>query len=262
MGLRGPVAACADCRTDRVIEKEECLKGIRHCSGLVQVAGILNLHEARMLLDAGVDLLGFPLGLDHHEEDIAGHEVARIVGILGLEERGVLITYLRRPGEIAALVSRIGVRTVQLHGPVNRESIHELRRRVPGLSVIKSLIVRENNLGELKSEVRVLEDLVDAFITDTFDPGTGASGATGRTHDWDVSRRLAVCAQKPLILAGGLSPRNVHRAILTVRPFGVDAHTGLEGCDGRKDPARVEAFVKAAKLGFAHVSGRVSPAGE
>ncbi len=237
------------------------MKGIWQRPGLVQVAGIRHLDEACMLLDAGVDLLGFPLGLDFHEEDIPGHEAARIVRILGLEERGVLITYLTRPGEIAALVRQIKVRAIQLHGRVNRGSIHELRKRVPGLSVIKSLIVREGNLGELKTEIRVLEDLVDAFITDTFDPGTGASGATGRTHDWDVSRQLVDSAQKPLILAGGLSPRNVVRAILTVRPFGVDAHTGLEGSDGRKDPSKVEAFVNAAKLGFAQTSGLESPAG-
>ncbi len=136
------------------------MKGIWQRPGLVQVAGIRHLDEARMLLDAGVDLLGFPLGLDFHEEDIPGHEAARIVRILGLEERGVLITYLTRPGEIAALVRQIKVRAIQLHGRVNRGSIHELRKRVPGLSVIKSLIVREGNLGELKTEIRVLEDLV------------------------------------------------------------------------------------------------------
>lgn len=237
------------------------MKGIRHRSGLVQVAGICHLHEARMLLDAGVDLLGFPLALDFHEEDLPGHEVARIVRLLGLEQRGVLITYLTRPEKIAALVRQIGVQNVQLHGRVTRGSLHELRKLVPGLAVIKSLIVRESNLGELETEIRVLEDLVDGFITDTFDPETGACGATGRTHDWHVSRRLVHTAKKPLILAGGLSPRNVVQAILTVRPFGVDAHTGLEDCDGRKDPSKVREFVNAAKLGFACTLGPGSPAG-
>jgi hypothetical protein len=53
-----------------------------------------------------------------------------------------------------------------------------------------------------------------------------ASGATGKTHDWRVSRRLVEVADKPVILAGGLNPENVKRAILEVRPAGVDSHSG------------------------------------
>ena len=54
---------------------------------------------------------------------------------------------------------------------------------------------------------------VDGFITDTYAPETGASGATGRTHDWTVSHRLAMLSPKPVILAGGLTPSNVRQAI-------------------------------------------------
>jgi phosphoribosylanthranilate isomerase len=53
-----------------------------------------------------------------------------------------------------------------------------------------------------------------------------------------------------VILAGGLNPQNVRRAILQVRPAGVDAHTGVENAAGRKDPAKVEKFVFEARAGF------------
>ncbi len=91
---------------------------------------------------------------------------------------------------------------------------------------------------------------MDAFITDTFDPATGASGATGKTHEWGISRELRALSPKPLILAGGLNPENVREAIETVRPAAVDAHTGVEDAEGRKDPAKVRAFVAAAREGF------------
>ena len=55
---------------------------------------------------------------------------------------------------------------------------------------------------------------------------------------------------KPVILAGGLTPENVRAAIIKVRPAGVDAHTGLEGPDGRKDPALVAKFVSEARKAF------------
>jgi phosphoribosylanthranilate isomerase len=74
-----------------------------------------------------------------------------------------------------------------------------------------------------RSKLSELSPFVDAFITDTFDPKTGASGATGKTHDWRVSRRLVELADRPIILAGGLTPENVKRAILEVRPAGVDS---------------------------------------
>jgi len=92
---------------------------------------------------------------------------------------------------------------------------------------------------------------VDAFITDTFDPATGASGATGKTHDWTVSRRLVERSPKPVILAGGLTPGNVRNAIRKVRPAGVDVHTGVEGSDGRKRRDLVRTFVAEARAGFA-----------
>jgi phosphoribosylanthranilate isomerase len=85
--------------------------------------------------------------------------------------------------------------------------------------------------------------VVDAFITDTYDPTTGRSGATGKTHAWGVSRRLVELSPKPVILAGGLTPENVRAAVLAVRPAGVDVHTGVEGPDGRKAPRLVEHFV-------------------
>jgi len=227
--------------------------------GVVQVAGIRDLHEARMLLEAGVHLLGFPLKLDFHQEDIPVEEVARIVRLLGLEWRGVVITYLVRPEELAALVQQTGLRTVQLHGRVSPEAVVALRTCIPRLSIIKSLIVRTNNLSELQEEMKRLDRLVDAYITDTFDPATGASGATGRTHDWGVSRRLAESTSRPLILAGGLTPENVLDAILSVEPSGVDAHTGLERPDGGKDGDKVRAFLSQAKLGFTRCSARCSP---
>ena len=91
---------------------------------------------------------------------------------------------------------------------------------------------------------------MDAFITDSFDPDTGAIGATGKVHDWQVSARLVDLSPRPVILAGGLNPDNVRNAIIQVRPAGVDVHTGIEGSDGRKRRDLVERFVAEAQAGF------------
>lgn len=223
---------------------------------IIQIAGILDRAEAQMLADSGVQRLGFPLGLEVHREDLPEDEAAAIIRTLGLGPSAWLITYLDDPRSIAALCDRLGCAGVQLHGPLGEERVTELRALRPELQVIKSLIVREDNLAALEALVTAFSPHVDGFITDTFDPATGASGATGRTHDWAVSRRLVELSPRPVILAGGLTPENVGRAIRTVRPAGVDAHTGVEGPDGRKDSHRVRAFVAEAEAAFAAIAGR------
>lgn len=222
---------------------------------IIQIAGILDRAEARMLADCGVQRLGFPLGLEVHREDLPADEAAVIIRTLGLGPCAWLITYLDDPRSIAALCDRLGCAGVQLHGPVDKGRVAGLRALRPGLQVVKSLIVRDGNPPELEAEAAAFAPHVDGFITDTFDPATGASGATGKTHDWAVSRRLVELSPRPVILAGGLTPENVGRAIRTVGPAGVDVHTGLEDRNGRKDPRRVQAFVAEAEQAFAALVG-------
>jgi phosphoribosylanthranilate isomerase len=219
--------------------------------GAVQIAGIADEDEARLLVDCGVDFLGFPFRLAFHREDCSEDEAARIVAVLPEPVEAVLITYLAEPREVAALARTLGVRWVQLHGNIEPEQVAALRGIAPQLSLAKSLIVHGSDAAGLRAAVGHYAPLVEAFVTDSFDPATGATGATGKTHDWTVSAELASHSPRPLVLAGGLTPRNVRSAILAVGPAAVDAHTGVEGPDGRKSRALVSRFVAEARAGFA-----------
>jgi phosphoribosylanthranilate isomerase len=114
---------------------------------------------------------------------------------------------------------------------------------------ILSLVVGLHPIPVLARLVVELGPLVDGFLTDTYAPETGAAGATGRAHDRAVSRRLVELSPRPVILAGGLTPAAVRRAISVVRPAGVDAHTGVEDASGRKDRTKVVEFVAEARAG-------------
>lgn len=228
---------------------------------IIQIAGVLDAAEARMLVESGVHRLGFPIGLDVHREDLREDQAAVLIRTLDLGARAWLITYLDDPRSIAALCGRLGCAGVQLHGPIGEARVTELKALQPGLRVVKSLVVRDDNLAELEVRVTDFAPHVDGFITDTFDPVSGASGATGKTHDWDISRRLVELSPRPVILAGGLTPENVARAIEAVRPAGVDAHTGVEDEHGRKDPGRVQAFVTRACEAFAELERRQGDVG-
>jgi len=219
--------------------------------GLIQIAGIKDLAEADMIAAAGAHQIGFPLRLPIHAEDVSEAAAADIIACLRPGVSALLITYLEDAEEIRQLAAELGVRKVQLHSELSAASVARLKKIDPQLFIIKSLVVRGDNLSELLLDLQIYSPFVAAFITDTYDLLTGASGATGKIHNWDISRRIVQTSRRPVILAGGLNPKNVRDAILHVRPAGVDVHTGVEGPDGRKDEALVKAFVAEAKRAFA-----------
>jgi len=218
--------------------------------GVVQVAGIRDEAEARLCLAAGADLLGFPFRLPVHREDLGEDAAARLIRALGIGGRSVLITYLEEAAAISALADALGTGWAQLHGRIAPGELEALRRARPGLRLIRSLVIRGDDPAEPLAELRACEPWVDAFLTDSHDPASGADGATGRVHDWTVSRRLREATRRPLLLAGGLHAGNVAAAIRAVRPAGVDAHTGLEDASGAKNPALVQTFAAAARAAF------------
>ena len=227
----------------------------------IQVAGICDRAEAELLQQCGIRYLGFPLRLPVNREDLTEADARDIIRSLQPPVRGVLITYLDEARAIADFCRALGARTVQLHGDIARPELERLRELDPPLTIIKSLVVGRHPASVLERLAVELAPLVDGFITDTYAPETGASGATGRTHDWMVSRRLVTLSPKPVILAGGLTPANVREAIAAVRPAGVDVHTGVEDASGRKDRAKVLAFVAESRAGFAQTGDtrRISP---
>lgn len=219
----------------------------------IQIAGVKDLAEAQLLENLGVDFIGFPLRLGYHKPDTSEDVARAIIAGMKAPQRAVLITYETSVKELSDFCRFLGVFIVQMHGDISLESVHQLRRERPDLTIIKSLIVRPDfgrDAQPLMATASGYEPWVDAFITDTFDPRTTACGATGLTHDWEISRVLSQQLSKPLILAGGLNPTNVYRAIGEVGPAAVDSHTGVEGPGGEKSSELVRCFVSEARRAF------------
>ena len=135
--------------------------------------------------------------------------------------------------EVAHAVEGIGLTFVQLHGDEGPAFCTAVAQRT-GVRVIKALGIGSG------ADIRDIE----RFHTDLhlLDAGRGGSG---QTWDWALAaqRRSPV----PVVLAGGLTPENVGEAIAAVRPWAVDVASGVESAPGIKDPAKVEAFVAAAR---------------
>lgn len=223
-------------------------------SNFIQIAGIIDQAEANMLMQLGVEFLGFPLRLNVNKEDLSESEAAKIISTIHQPHHAVLITYLNSADEIYNFCKTLRVNFVQLHGNISVSEMKKLKNIFPDLKIIKSLVIGEYEFEHLLKIMNELMPFVDAFITDTYNPITGASGATGLTHDWKLSKKICESSSKPVILAGGLTAENVYEAIKFVSPSGVDSHTGVENITGRKDSTLVSRFIFEARRGFSEMN--------
>ena len=217
---------------------------------LIQIAGVVDQQEADDLITLGIKWLGFPLRLPVNAEDLSEAETAQIIATFPKGVHAVLITYQNDAEEIKQFCHEMGAKTIQLHGEISVQELERLKAIAPNLQVFKSLVTGKNSLEQLIQTIEETAHVVDAYITDSYNPKTGATGATGLVHDWDISKALVKASPKPVILAGGLNEKNVYEAITTVKPAGVDTHTGIENTNGRKNLDKTRQFIQESQRAF------------
>ncbi len=197
----------------------------------VKVCGICHVEDALVAVDSGCWALGFvfydksPRAIDCESaaaivREIPSHVLT--VGVFVDEPRSVVEECVRRAGLGAA----------QLHGSESVEYATTLK--VP--AVIKAFRV-----GPGFEPSEVVSYAPHRILLDAYHPKT--PGGTGEVFDWDVARRVG--DHTPAILAGGLTPDNVIEAIEVARPAAVDVSSGVEQSPGRKDHAKIRAFMRA-----------------
>jgi phosphoribosylanthranilate isomerase len=209
---------------------------------IVKICGLTNLEDARVALEAGADLLGFTF-YPPSPRAIAPAACAEIVRALRADVQGGVATGAVRlvglfvnasVAEVEATMTACGLDLAQLHGDEGVAVVSAHRGRA-----YKAF--RGN--GQAHAEYAEAGPGAPAFLVDA--AVAGKYGGTGQTGDWDGAAALA--RSWPLLLAGGLTPENVAGAIGRVRPWGVDVASGVEAGPGKKDHAKVRAFVDRAK---------------
>jgi phosphoribosylanthranilate isomerase len=199
----------------------------------VKICGITNWADARSACKAGADFLGF----NFYRESPRYISPARAVKIVERLPRGVAVVGVfvnESEAEMLEIAARVGLDYVQLHGDESPALVAHLARRV---RVIKALRVRKPfhtaQLARFKG--------ASAFLLDGFD--RRARGGTGKTFDWAVARRAN--RGRRIFLAGGLTPENAAEASRSVKPYALDVCSGVESAPGKKDAARIAAFMRA-----------------
>jgi len=198
----------------------------------IKICGITHLDDALMAIEAGADALGFvfvPNTPRYIHPEQAGSIIDQLppfittVGLfVNTEQQG-----------IEAIADGCRLNLIQLHGDEPPDLCVALSRRV-----IKAFRVKDESSVSRLSDYRVSAYLLDTYVK-------GALGGTGKAFDWNLALKAKLYGR--IILAGGLNPDNVASAVLQVRPYGVDVSSGVEASPGRKDPAKVKAFIRAVR---------------
>jgi phosphoribosylanthranilate isomerase len=192
---------------------------------LIKICGITTLDDALQACEAGADALGFnfwPRSPRYIGPGAAASIIERLPG--NVLTAGVFVD--EPAARIEQIAREAGLDVAQIHGPAEAPRMRWWQAWPATLDRIRE---------------RMEESLAEAFLLDT--PAGEMRGGTGKTFDW----RLASGLPRKVVLAGGLGPDNVAAAVEAARPWGVDACSRLEREPGRKDHAKVAAFIRAAR---------------
>ena len=199
----------------------------------IKICGTTSLGDALASVEAGADALGFIFAPSKRQVAVSG--ARQIIRQLPphVERIGVFLD--AQPEEIRAVLDEVQLTGIQMHGSESSAQIYQQLPPVQrdSLFKIKAIIVRDSlEMPDVKS--------VDAWLLDS---GAGS----GKIFDWDLAKAKLKDRSRRIILAGGLTPENVGKALLTIRPWGVDVVTGVESEPGRKDHRKLNAFVSAVR---------------
>jgi phosphoribosylanthranilate isomerase len=211
----------------------------------VKICGITILEDALIAVEAGADAVGFVF----HEKSPRKVDVETARTIAAelperVEKVGVFVE--QSAEEIREIVRHAGLSAVQWHGDLPSISAREtglrnqsLRKKIWAFPV-----------AELSNELVISTQMAQAGNVFLLDSGRGPMpGGSGKCFDWHEARGIVrwVSRAVPVVIAGGLNEENVTEATRVLEPWGVDVASGVELRPGKKDPAKVSAFVRAVR---------------
>jgi phosphoribosylanthranilate isomerase len=211
----------------------------------VKICGLSTPLTLDAALDAGADMVGFvffsksPRHIDWTTARALGRQARGQVTIVALSVDA-------DDGTLKRIVDTLSPDLMQLHGTESPARVKEIRELF-GRPTMKAIGVAAR--GDLAAS-EAYASVANYLLIDAKPPkGAILPGGNGRPFDWSLTREFH--APVPWLLSGGLDPDTVERAIALSQARGVDVSSGVESAPGVKDPARIRAFVAAARRAFA-----------
>lgn len=209
----------------------------------VKICCISSLEEAQLAIKMGASALGLVAKMPSGPGPISDELIREIAAIIPPPIASFLLTSRTDAASIAAHQQMVGTNTVQIVDALSEGTYADLRRALPGISIVQVIHVIDERSVE---EALEIAPHVDALLLDSGNPNLTVKelGGTGRVHNWALSRQIVDQSSRPVFLAGGLKAENAKAAMDAVQPWGLDLCSGVR-TNGDLDPAKLEAFFKA-----------------
>ena len=201
---------------------------------LVKICGITRVQDAMMAAALGADFIGLNL-FPRSPRSLSLGKAREIADAVRGQVRTVGVFVNTPTRELMAIMDTIGLDFAQLHGDEWPDEVAALGKRA--IKVFRSLPVTPVHIAR--------HPHVWGFLVDT--PSAKLFGGTGITWDWRGLRDVR--SPKPMVIAGGISPENVRRALTESAADGVDVNSGVESSPGVKDPRRLKMLFEELKRG-------------
>jgi phosphoribosylanthranilate isomerase len=211
----------------------------------VKICCISSPEEAKIAIKHGASALGLvgymPSGPGIIEDSLI-HQIAKSV------PPPIATFLLTSETEAAAIVEhyqKVHTTTIQIVDALTDRQYAAIRNEIPHVKLVQVIHVIDENSVQEAIEI---SEFVDAILLDSGNPNlaTKELGGTGRTHNWDLSRKIRESISVPLFLAGGLNKENVRQAIDAVQPFGIDLCSGVR-TNGKLDERKLDEFFRAIR---------------
>lgn len=206
----------------------------------IKICCISSAKEAELAIKYGASAIGLVSEMPSGPGVISEDLIEEIASSVPAEINTFLLTSNTNVTSIIEQHRKCKTTTIQIVDSVNSDVYLELRKSLPGISLVQVIHVTDEKSID---EATTVSTFVDAILLDSGNQKLKVKelGGTGRTHDWTISRKIRDAVSVPVYLAGGINVNNVLDAIKEVEPFGVDLCNGVRE-NGRLSEKRLEEF--------------------
>ena len=209
----------------------------------VKICCISSIEEARLAVAYGAAAIGLVGRMPSGPGIITDELIHAIAKTVPPPIQTFLLTSETTTDNIIEHHKKVNTTTIQFVDALSGREYHKIREAIPNVQLVQVIHVLDE--GSIKEAIEISE-FVDAILLDSGNPNlpTKVLGGTGKTHNWDLSKKIREKISLPIFLAGGINKDNIKKAIEHVQPYGIDLCSSVR-TNGQLDESKLEELFKA-----------------
>ena len=209
----------------------------------VKICCISSIEEAKLAVAYGAAAIGLVGRMPSGPGIITDELIHAIAKTVPPPIQTFLLTSETTTDNIIEHHRKVNTTTIQIVDALSGREYHKIREAIPNVQLVQVIHVLDE--GSIKEAIEISE-FVDAILLDSGNPNlpTKVLGGTGKTHNWDLSKKIREKISLPIFLAGGINKDNIKKAIVHVQPYGIDLCSSVR-TNGQLDESKLEELFKA-----------------